>query len=140
MKREKCVACGSVNVGHFIGRQMIVRCKHVEQIVTGLSGIECREADCGEVEFINGGSERYARATDEVVGKYRAIMTEKYRAAVSYLGLRHGDSIASELRAKLSTDDPVAVDMVIVLLELMTNEPRTLGHILQHSYWSNPAQ
>lgn len=132
MKRQKCVACGSRNTGHFIGRSMTVRCKHIEKTVTGLSGIECREPDCGEVSFINGSGERFADAGDSAVMEYRAEITSRYREAVEHLGLKRGEVDMPRLCTLLSSGDPVTLDLATFLLQLIINEPRTLGNILRY--------
>jgi hypothetical protein len=132
MKKQRCVACGSRNTGHFIGRTMTVRCKHIEKTVTGLSGIKCREPDCGESIFINGSGKRFADAGDSAVMEYRAEMTSRYREATEHLGLKRNEVDTPRLCTLLSSGNPVTLKHAAFLLQLIVNEPRTLGNILRH--------
>lgn len=128
---KHCMSCGSRNIGPFIGRKMVVRCRHIEKTVAGLSGYECREPDCDGFDFMGDGGKQYSQASDDVIAAYQAEITGKYRQALDVLCLKRKEVIPGRLIALLASGDQRVLDAAAFLLEMLVNDSAWIGKILK---------
>lgn len=127
-----CAACGSRNIGHFIGREMQIGCNHFVKVVTHLAGAECKETGCGEVQFLGNGAERYAQAGDECVKAFQAESEGRFRQAMEVMGIKRGETASFDaLKQTMMGGDTAVIEAAVYVLDLMTNNGITFSHSIR---------
>lgn len=127
-----CVACGSHNIVHFIGREMQIGCNHFVKTVTHLTGVECKEANCGEVQFLGNSAERYSQAGDECVKAFQAESEERFRQALEVMGIKRGDTASFDaLKQAMMSSDLAVIEAAVYVLDLMMNNGITFSHSIR---------